>query len=226
MNYLKIQKTISLAIIINLMHTTYMSSSGIEEVDRIKEQRTIQAHTLIGESYLAPQGITAISKSCACLFALKATQEITAKISEQETSRCNFMPVHNMNVLDIAKRTLITTIKPITILDCAEHNALRQNKDLSDEEIDNKMLAERMFLLSVAGYCTLFAPPLAPGAIIGAYTFPLLASMYRINERIRFRKKYMSNPAQAKADLNSYVSKGQNIVIPMAINYIPELINR
>ncbi|MDP3788337.1 MAG: hypothetical protein Q8Q60_03420 [Candidatus Chromulinivorax sp.] len=127
----------------------------------------------------------------------------------------------SLNPLDHAQTIALGVVVPVA--DSLEYDSRKYYTDLSDDEIENKMLGERMFLLSIAGYCALCNPASAAVMLSGS----LLYSMYTLQQRINFREKYKQDPIQTIDDHKNQSPELKSIkdfAIATAIGYIPEII--
>ncbi len=109
----------------------------------------------------------------------------------------------------------------VEVTDNLEHIGLKHCTNLSDDEIENKMVAERLFGLSVAGYVAWFYPPSVAVMLSGQ----LLYSIYKLQQRINFREKYTNNPVKAinehKKYQKSWAKYIKDSATPIAIHETP-----
>ncbi len=107
----------------------------------------------------------------------------------------------NVNPLDSVKSIGLSAAVPIA--DDLEYNGRKYYSDLCDDEIENKMIGERAFLLSIAGYLALSNP--ASAAVMVSSS--LLYSIYKLQNRINFREKYKQDPVTTINDHKNQNSK-------------------
>ncbi len=125
-------------------------------------------------------------------------EKFEAELNKVMNSSSN---LRNRSIDEISMRSTIWQGSTLfTDRDHIEYQLRKSNKDLTDDDIDNKMIGERAFLLSIVGYAALSNPVSAPAVIAGS----MIYSIYRLQDRIDFRENYKKDPVQAKAAIDNW----------------------
>lgn len=145
-----------------------------------------------------------------------ASKTIGYKVAIHALTKINTANKPSFNPLDSAKTIALGVAVPVA--DSLEHDGRKYFTNASDDEIENKMIGERAFLLSIAG-CLAMSNPASAAVMVSS---SLLYSIYKLQSRINFREKYIQDPVKTINDLNNY--NNQNSAVKFTKEYVVDTV--